>query len=180
MSSYINNVLKEWKQVNGQWVKRTKGEIKKKEAAKKKGSNYVSPKKALKQRFDACKSRTKDRINSEPSEGEKRIIKFLTENNIHFIREYYNPKLFNPETNNMLYFDFYVPKYNLLIEFDGIHHFKPVYGEAKLKDQKHRDKVKDKWCSKRGWPLLRINCFQMDKIEDYICEAFDKLDPIVT
>lgn len=174
MSSYVKNVLKEWKLVNGQWVKRSKSEQKKKESKKK----NPSQKSILKSRVKKCQHRTEERKKSTPSVGEERIMKFLRDNGVYFIREYYNPKLFNPETGNMLYFDFYVPEHNLLIEFDGIHHFKPIHGEEKLKDQKARDKVKDKWCRKRNWPLLRISCFEMDKIESIICEAFDKLDPI--
>lgn len=171
---YIKNVLKEWKEVNGKWVKRSTAEVKKIEEKKKQGPKYVSPKKQLKQRVHACRERTRDRQRSEPSAGEQRIIDFFLSNGVAFIREYYNPKLYNPETGNMLYFDFYVPKYNLLIEFDGIHHFKPVYGEEKLRTQK----VKDRWCRQRNWPLLRISCFEMKDLETIICKAFDKLDPI--
>lgn len=160
---------------SGEWVKRTTKADKKKALAKKK---KVAAKKGLTKRFQRCKTRTEERLKSEPSAGEQRIISFLTQNKIKFIREYYNPKLFNPETDNMLYFDFYIPAHNLYIEYDGIHHFKPIHGEEKLRQQKLKDRVKDKWCKKHGWPLLRISCFETDKIEDLICLAFDKIAPI--
>jgi hypothetical protein len=177
-AKYIKNVLKDWKRDhNGNWVKRSKAELAKKsvpkQQRKQKSQNAI-----LQGRVKQCRARTKERINSTPSAGEQKIIDFFMENGVEFIREYYNPKLFNPETGNMLYFDFYVPKYNLLIEFDGIHHFKPVYGEDKLLSQKAKDKEKDRWCRKRDWPLLRISCFEMKDLETILCKAFDKLDPI--
>lgn len=176
-NSHYKDVLDTWKLINGKWVKQSGKQIKatkqKKAEKKKPSANTV-----LKNRLKSCRKRTNERINSTPSVGEEKIINFLKENNIHFIREYYNPKLFNEETGNMLYFDFYVPTYNLLIEFDGIHHFKPVYGEEKLRQQKAKDKIKDRWCAKRNWPLLRISCFEMKDLEAIICKAFDKLDPI--
>lgn len=56
-------------------------------------------------------------------------------------------------------FDFYVESLNLLIEYDGIQHFKPVKyygGDYKLKDQRRRDAIKDKYAKEHGISLLRI------------------------
>lgn len=176
-AKYIKNVLKEWKCVNGVWRKATKAEIAKKSIPKQQ-RKCKSQTAILQQRVRESRERIKERKASTPSAGEQKIIDFFMSNGVEFIREYYNPKLYNPETGNMLYFDFYVPKYNLLIEFDGIHHFKPVYGEEKLRTQKVKDKEKDRWCRQRDWPLLRISCFEMKDLEAIICRAFDKLDPI--
>lgn len=63
-------------------------------------------------------------------------MNLLIENNIKFISE----KRFNGCKNiNELPFDFYLPNQNLLIEYDGIQHFKPINffgGEMGLKKHK--------------------------------------------
>lgn len=62
------------------------------------------------------------------SYGEAKIQKLLTENNIIFERE----KTFNDcrfiDTNHLARFDFYLPQYNTLIEYDGIQHFQEGKG----------------------------------------------------
>jgi len=74
-----------------------------------------------------------------------------------------------------LYFDFYLSKYNLCIEFDGIQHYKAFRffgGEEKLKDTKIKDDIKNKFCIDNGIKLLRIsysiNYKTKDKIKSQI------------
>ena len=54
------------------------------------------------------------------SKGEKRISAFLEKNKIDYVPQYRSP-FFKKAP-----FDFYLPKYNLLIEFQGIQHYQPV------------------------------------------------------
>ena len=60
---------------------------------------------------------------------------------------------------NQLPFDFYLPKYNSCIEFDGIQHYEPVehFGGQESYDYtvKH-DKIKNEYCKNNGILLLRI------------------------
>ena len=59
------------------------------------------------------------------SKGEFKICKFLQRLDIEFERE----KTFSECRSlkgNLLRFDFFIPEYNLLIEFNGLHHYKPV------------------------------------------------------
>ena len=62
----------------------------------------------------------------------------------------------------MLPFDFYLPEYNLCIEYDGIQHFIPQsFGSQMDKNKmfkkvKDHDKIKDRYCKKNGIKLLRI------------------------
>jgi hypothetical protein len=57
------------------------------------------------------------------SKGEGAIRKFLKKNKINFLEQY----SFNEcRATGKLYFDFYIPDKNVLIEFDGIHHFEPT------------------------------------------------------
>ena len=55
--------------------------------------------------------------------GENKIMDFLRNNNIEFIPQYVYEecKYIQP-----MPFDFYLPKYNLCIEYDGEQHFKPI------------------------------------------------------
>jgi len=69
-------------------------------------------------------------------------------------------------------FDFYLPKYNTCIEYDGEQHFQPVQfggislkeAELNLKNKKHNDNIKEKFCKMKNIHLLRIkyldNCFE--------------------
>ena len=61
--------------------------------------------------------------------------------------------------NNKLHLDFYFPKLNLAIEYDGIQHYTPIEffgGEKALMEQKDRDKQKDKYCKNHNIKLIRI------------------------
>jgi len=55
--------------------------------------------------------------------------------------------------------DFYLPEFNVVIEYDGGHH---VYGrsdttEEQLKDIQRRDKLRDKYAKDKGLTMIRIS-----------------------
>lgn len=113
----------------------------------------------------------------QTSRGELLICNYLTQMNIEYKREYIYADLTNPETEQPLRFDFYLPKYNLLIEFDGAQHFmyvKEFYGhdefigKKKLENQQFRDRLKDTYCEIKNIPLLRISYRDINKIKDII------------
>lgn len=58
----------------------------------------------------------------------------------------------------------------IFIEYDGRQHFEPlkIYdGEKSFEELKENDKLKDDFCKKNNYPLLRINYKQhkqMDKL----------------
>ena len=56
---------------------------------------------------------------------------------------------------------FYIPSFNLAIEYDGEQHFvkKYCWGKDNLKIQR-RDKIKTQFCLDEGIKLLRINCIK--------------------
>ena len=59
-----------------------------------------------------------------------------------------------------LRFDFYLPKLNICIEYDGEQHFRPVEfygGEEKFKIQKSRDLIKSNYCNLNNIKLIRIS-----------------------
>lgn len=53
-----------------------------------------------------------------------------------------------------LKFDFEVN--NRLIEYNGPHHYKPVYGEKAFEAGKRRDEIKRRYCNQNDIPLLEI------------------------
>ena len=60
---------------------------------------------------------------------------------------------------------------DILIEFDGIQHFKPVKffgGEKEYNDVIERDICKNKWCVKNNKKLIRISYLDKTKIDDIL------------
>lgn len=70
--------------------------------------------------------------NCHSSSYEILISEWLKNHNIEFIREY---TFKNCRNKNLLPFDFYIPKYNMLIEMQGIQHFKPVKFRKSMSDK---------------------------------------------
>jgi len=95
--------------------------------------------------------------NCNESKGEREIRCLLEQNNVDFETQ----KTFkNCRNINPLPFDFYLPKNNILIEFDGEQHFisKECFGGEKgfNKTQKN-DQIKNKYCEKHNIKLFRIS-----------------------
>ena len=94
------------------------------------------------------------------SQGERMIEKFLTDNNIDFVAQ----KKFDDLKHKMpLIFDFYLPKFNACIEFNGIQHYFPVDafgGEKVFELTKLRDNLKVEYCKKNN---LRLIIIKQDK-----------------
>ena len=96
------------------------------------------------------------------SKGENKIELLLKNNNIDFKRQKHFDNCKFPDTNYYAYFDFYLPKYNLLIEYDGEQHY--YYSDNKntwntrenfIKVLEH-DKYKNDWCRENNITLIRI------------------------
>lgn len=100
------------------------------------------------------------------------IRKFLMDSNIKFNEQKTFPKC---RYKRPLYFDFYLPENNLLIEFDGLQHY-----PSELREEAHkkfdvsnnviRDEIKNKFCEEYGINLLRIKYTEdpIEKIQDYL------------
>lgn len=84
-----------------------------------------------------------------------------------------------PDCRNILplTFDFYLPDLNAAIEFDGMGHYKKIYGDL-AKIQK-RDAIKDKYCADNNIPLLRIPYWERPNIDKlisaFIAKTVDKI-----
>ena len=110
----------------------------------------------------------------DESKGEKAIRTYLEKNNIEFIQEY---RFDDCKYKYTLPFDFYIPKYNLCIEFDGIQHFeaRDYFGKEIFEETRNRDKIKNKFCERNGISLLRIPYWELDNISKILDKKFDKL-----
>jgi very-short-patch-repair endonuclease len=90
------------------------------------------------------------------SKGEKLIKKLLDGINIKYD---YQKRFKNCKNTKPIPFDFYLPDYNICIEYDGIQHFKPISifgGKKSLENQKIKDKIKNVYCEKNNIKLIRI------------------------
>lgn len=79
----------------------------------------------------------------------------------------------NCKDKKTLPFDFYFPKRNLIIEFDGMQHFKPTYGEDRFKYILKHDSIKNDYCEKNGINLVRIPYYWRQYIEHIIDMALE-------
>lgn len=107
----------------------------------------------------------------QESHGERKIKIFLNKNNINFITQHKFINCINPFTNKKLPFDFYLPDYNICIEYDGEQHFK-LTNHSKtfndLKNIKSRDKIKTNFCLTNNIKLFRISYINLKKIENIL------------
>lgn len=106
------------------------------------------------------------------SKGEREIAKSLDELKI----EYISQKIFKGCKGR---FDFYLPSYNLCIEFDGAQHFHFRHIRQHFnKEQKliefekiqFRDRRKNLFCKKEGINLLRIDYREFNNIKNILYE----------
>ena len=89
--------------------------------------------------------------------GVQKICQILTDNQITFEQE----KTFDTCVSLkgfLLPFDFYLPDYDVLIEYDGEQHYKCCFGqdENKLLKQQENDNIKNEWCKNNNKTLIRI------------------------
>lgn len=86
---------------------------------------------------------------SNISYGERMIFNLLNHNNVTFETQYSLDKK---------RFDFFLPNYNLLIEYDGIQHTMDVpFWNLTHKDQIHNDRLKDNIAKKHNHKLIRFS-----------------------
>ena len=109
------------------------------------------------------------------SNGENRIEHYLNLNNIEFEFQY---RFNDCKFYKALPFDFYLPKYNCCIEYDGIQHFEIIEffgGLDKFIDTKIRDTIKNEYCKKNNIKLIRISYLEVDNIEEVLNKEINKL-----
>lgn len=103
--------------------------------------------------------------NIPRSPTEKRIARVLTELEIKYYQEVSFAALYHG--NRYYRFDFWIPKYHLLIEYDGEHH----------KEQRVRinDEIKNRFCKDRGLRLFRIDKTHYNTLESRVKEIIERV-----
>jgi very-short-patch-repair endonuclease len=102
------------------------------------------------------------------SQGETAVRVYLEKIGIHFKEK---QTFSSCKYKRVLPFDFFVPTKNILIEFDGAQHFKPVkkWGGKKAFNQTVlRDGIKTEWALKNGYTLLRIRYNEITRIPEIL------------
>lgn len=111
------------------------------------------------------------KCDSKESRGEKAISKYLTTKNIRHVPQMY----FSQWNIGIHYFDFYIPEYNLVLEFNGRQHYEFVnFFHKDENDYYHRlkkDREKKEAALSNGLNYASINYKllpQINRILDYL------------
>lgn len=123
--------------------------------------------------------------NCDGTSMEQKIGIILTNNCIEYRTQY---SFVDCKDQRVLPFDFYLPKYNILIEYDGQQHYHPVnFGgisndEAfeNFKITQLHDNIKTEYCKTHNIPLIRIPYWDNKNMEQIIldnikCNIQDKM-----
>ena len=113
------------------------------------------------------------------SKGEMFISDFFKEHHI----DYETQKTFpGCKNKKLLRFDFYLPKNNIVIEYDGEQHFKPIDyfgGEESFNILKQNDKLKTNYCNAHNIKLIRFTYKDsIEYIRKVLCQIL--LNPVTT
>ena len=105
------------------------------------------------------------------SKGEKRIKEFLDNNKILYKAEYRlkNTNLFC--SNNYFRVDFYLPSYQIIIEYNGIQHYESsdyFGGDLELEQRKERDFALKQFCKENKIELIEIPYTEFNNIESIL------------
>lgn len=102
------------------------------------------------------------------SHGEQKIRSILISNGIEFISQKTFKDFKFKNTNGTPRFDFYLPNYNIIIEYDGEQHFKKIFNfdtDDSFKKRQQHDKEKNEYCFKNNITLIRIPFTHFNNIE---------------
>lgn len=115
------------------------------------------------------------------SKGEEKIEKYLINNNIIF-----EPQKKFPDLRNKLplSYDFYLPEYNILIEYQGQFHdgsTSMVLKEKYFDKQQKNDEIKRNYAKNNNYNFLEIWYYDFDNVEDIIDKFIYSLkNPVTT
>ena len=104
------------------------------------------------------------------SHGERQIRQWLMDRHIPFVSQH---KFKDCKNIRELPFDFYLPDNNLVIEYDGEQHYRPVDyfgGQDAFERLVKRDRMKTKYCNEHSIGLLRIPYYKdvQTELNNYI------------
>lgn len=107
------------------------------------------------------------------SHGERAIIKYLNNYDIDYISQYSFDDLLGVG-GGLLSYDFYLPQYNMLIEYQGeFHdHTDRLRGEYEFQKQKIHDERKREYAQTHNIKLLEIWYYEFNNIENILQKYF--------
>ena len=113
--------------------------------------------------------------------GEKKVSEILDQMGIEYIQQHkiVNENLFCK--NKTLLADFYLPKYNTIIEYNGQQHYEIEFyfgGEERLERQQERDMALRQYCKEHKIKLIEIPYWNYDNIETIIMKELKENEPI--
>ena len=116
-------------------------------------------------------------VSCSESSGEANIRRFLTESGIEFESQKRFKEL---RAIKPLSYDFYLPSLNVLIEFQGEQHYRPIEffgGESRYKLQKQYDTLKKNYADSKGMSLIEVSYKEntYPKVTSYLALAMAKL-----
>ncbi len=114
------------------------------------------------------------------SVGATDVLNTLVEYNISFELEKSYDDLRAKKTGALLRYDFYLPDYNMFIEYDGEDHYKPRYYSSILKEEAERlfnegitrDNQKNRYAKKHKITLLRIPYWEKN-VRDVVIKSLN-------
>lgn len=128
------------------------------------GIQYMTTSNAYKQHCPYC----------NVIKGEDKIVNYLIENNIDFERQKKFDGLLGVKGGKLSY-DFYIPKYNLLIEYQGEQHERSIEhfgGNEQFKIQLEHDKRKRDYAMSHNIDLLEIWYYDFSNIKTILTNKF--------
>lgn len=96
---------------------------------------------------------------TKQSHGQQKIREILTSNHINFISQKIFKDFKFKDTNGTPKFDFYLPDKNIIIEYDGQQHFRPIFNfdtQQSFQIRQKHDKEKNQYCFQNNITLIRI------------------------
>lgn len=123
--------------------------------------------------FDDFKNKNKRRCDicsRKKSYPEVYISSFLNKYNIEYKEQF---KFKDCRYKDLLKFDFYIPKKNLIIEYDGEYHYKDTNFNKGFEEQKKRDRVKDKYCKEKNIKLIRVPYWKFKNIDEILIKELN-------
>ena len=123
------------------------------------------------------------------SEGETKVKDFLHKNDIEYYDQYTHKDCVGimgsqkTKTCWPLKFDFYLPKLNTFIEFDGLQHFmikgwKGVVNPEKFLSQIYHDITKNEFAKRKGIKMIRISYNDFRNLEKEITQGLNSQEQL--
>lgn len=146
-----------------------------------KGEKYINQNTKIKHRCNKCGKKYKQTLSDHlqgcgcpkcsESRGERFIRNYLDKHNIPYIPQ----KKFNDlKDKRLLSYDFYLPKQNVLIEYQGLQHYiaggRGKFNKDYFSTQQYHDKLKRVYAKNNGYTLLKPT-YKLDtkeKVDEYL------------